>query len=463
MNSEVKQGYSRMTEGNPFRLIMRFSLPLLAGSALQQVYNMADSIIVGNFVGNTALVAVGGAFPIVFLISSLFIGLGIGAMVMVSQFFGANETGNLKKTVDTIYTGLVVGAIPISLLSLLLIQPAIQLMQVPAEAAQEAYTYLFIVLFGLLGSLGYNANAGILQGVGDGKTPLLLLAIACLLDNILNLVFVLGFGMGVTGAALSTVIGQWSSWIFGIYFINRKYPMLRIRVFSFQFEKKIFKEVMRLGIPAGIQNALFSVATLLMTRLVNLQGTDFAAGVNAANKLDTFAFLPIQSLSVAATTFTGQNMGAGKIERVKKGMWSSLSIGLGFSLLGLLVVPAGPFLMRMFTSDPVVIQNGMIYLRSIMPFYSMLAVLFIVNSVIRGAGESLIPMISVLVGICLVRLPVAYWLEWQFGGESIFYSFAIGWAASLVFIIPYYLTGRWKHKKVTKESELLAVDSGEII
>lgn len=452
-----------MAEGNPFLLITLFSLPLIAGNALQQVYNMADSIIVGNFVGKTALVAVGGSFPVIFLMSSLFLGLGIGAMVMVSQYYGAGDFENLQKTADTIYTGLLIGGIPISILSVFLANPILDLMSVPTEARDEAYVYMIIVLLGLLGSLGYNANTGILQGIGDSRTPLILLIIACLLDNILNLLFVLVFRMGVAGAALSTVIGQWASWIFGIFYINRKYPMLHIQPFRFRFQKDIFLRVIKLGVPAGIQSALFSVATLLLNRLINLQGTVFAAGYSGASKLDTFAFLPIQSLATAATTFTGQNIGAGKSDRVKKGLYASLLIALAFSVAGILLIPAGPFLLRMFSPDPQVIEAGMVYLRCVMPFYFLLAVIFIVNSVIRGSGESMLPMISVLIGICIVRLPVGYILNHFFGAEYIFYAYPIGWVASLLIVIPYYLSGRWKNKNLVQMSEALTLDSGEIL
>ena len=453
-----------MTSGNPFKLIVRFSLPLIAGSVLQQFYNMADSIIVGNFVGSTALVAVGGAFPIIFLMSSLFMGLGIGAMIMVSQYYGGGEYDNLTKTVDTIYTSLIVGGIPISILSIFLANPILNLMSVPTEVRGEAYTYLIIVLGGLLGSLGYNANTGILQGVGDSKTPLLLLALACLLDNGLNLLFVLVFQMGVSGAALSTIIGQMASWLFGIFYINRKYPMMRIRPFSLRFDRQIFTRVVKLGIPAGIQNALFSVAALLLTRLINLQGTEFSAGFNGANKLDTFAFLPIQSFSTAAATFTGQNIGAGKAHRVKEGVRATLILSIGTAMLSILVIPAGPFLMRMFTQEQPVIDAGLIYLRSIMPFYSLLAVLFIINSVIRGSGESLIPMIAVLIGICLVRLPAAHLIEHYFGARYIFLSYPIGWLTSLFIIIPYFLSGRWKAKGITRGSEAMgSADFGDSI
>ena len=445
-----------MTEGNPFRLIVLFSLPLIAGSALQQVYNLADSIIVGNFVGDTAFVAVGVAFPVIFLMSSLFMGLGTGAMVMVSQFFGADEFKNLQNTIDTIYTALITGGIPITILSIVFANPILNLLSVPAEARDEAYIYMIIVLVGLLGSLGYNANTGILQGLGDSKTPLILLAVACVIDNVLNLLFVLVFHMGVAGAALSTIIGQCVSWVFGIFFINKKYPMIRIKPFSFHFDRKIFSRVVSLGLPAGIQFALFSIATILLTRLVNVQGASFSAGFNSANKLDTFAFLPIQSFSTATTAYTGQNIGAGKIDRVKKGMKATLILSIITALLSLFIIPAGPTLLRLFIpGQQAIIDTGMVYLKSIMPFYTLLAVLFIVNAVIRGSGESLIPMLSVLIGVCIARLPAAYLLEYFFGAEKIFFSYPIGWAVSIAIILPYYFSGRWKTKGITKISEAM--------
>ena len=460
--SRVSSG--KMTDGNAFKLIVIFSLPLIAGSILQQFYNMADSIIVGQFVGETALVAVNGAFPIIFLMSSLFMGLGTGSTVMVSQFFGANDLKNLQNTVNTTYTGLIAGGIPLSIASILLANPILNLLNVPQDARDESYVYLVIVLAGLVGSLGYNVNTGILQGLGDSRTPLILLAIACLLDNALNLLFVLVFNMGVAGAALSTIIGQFSSWIFGIIYINKKYPMIQIRPFSFKFDQSIFGKIIKLGLPAGIQFSLFSLASMFLLRLVNQQGTSYAAGFGSANKLDTFAFLPIQSFSIATTTFTGQNIGAGKTERVRKGMQATLILSIGFSLLSILVIPAGPTLMRMFTDSPAVIESGMIYLRSIMPFYSLLAVLFIINSVIRGSGESIIPMISILIGICIIRLPAAYALEYYFGREFIYYSYPIGWLTSICVTVPYYLSGRWKNKSVTKSSEgLQAVDMSDPI
>lgn len=308
-----------MTAGPPARLIFFFTLPLLAGNLFQQLYNMVDSVVVGRFVGPTALAAVGSAFPVVFLLSSLFLGLGQGAMVLVSQFYGASDEKRLKAAVDTIYTALIVGGIPLSILGCLCVGPITGMMAIAPDALAEFRIYLLIMLGGLVGSLGYNANSGILQGLGDSKTPVLFLVVACGINIALDLLFVVVFHWGVAGVAVATIIAQACSWVFGILFINRRHPTLHISPFCFRFDKAIFAQVIRIGVPIGIQQALFSLGAMLLVRLVNSFGSDFTAGYNAANKVDTIAFLPVQSFSMAVTTFVGQNMGAGKPERVRPG------------------------------------------------------------------------------------------------------------------------------------------------
>lgn len=217
----VKSNMTDMTQGSPARLILFFALPLLVGNMFQQLYNMVDSIVVGRFVGSTALAAVGTAFPVVFLLSSMFMGLGIGAMVMVSQFYGAGDAERLKATIDTIYTALIVGIVPLSIVGILVSRPIIALLAVPADTADQCWIYMVIVLGGLIGSLGYNANSGILQGLGDSKTPLLFLVIACIINIVLDLLFVVVFHWGVAGVAIATIIAQAFSWIFGIFYINK--------------------------------------------------------------------------------------------------------------------------------------------------------------------------------------------------------------------------------------------------
>lgn len=302
-SQQSSHGMTDMTQGRPARLIFFFALPLLVGNIFQQLYNMVDSIVVGRYVGTIALAAVGTGFPLIFMLSSLFMGLGIGATVMVAQYYGAQDHEKVRRTVDTIYTALVVGAIPLTVIGLLLTDPLLWLMNVPADTMADARTYVLIVFGGIVGTLGYNVNAGILQGLGDSRTPLLFLAIACVINIVLDLTFVIVFHMGVAGVAIATIIAQIFSWIFGIFYINRKYPMLQIHPFSFRFERQLFSQLIRLGIPAGIQQALFSLGIMTLQALVNRYGADFIAGFNGANKLDTFAFMPIQSFCTAVTTF----------------------------------------------------------------------------------------------------------------------------------------------------------------
>ncbi len=444
-----------MTYGNPYKLILLFSLPLLIGNIFQQLYNMVDSIVVGNFVGEKALAAVGTGFPIIFLMSSLFMGIGTGATVMVSQFYGAKDFKRVNDTVNTIYTAMIIGVIPLSLLGIFLSEPLLRLIQVPDDGTLEmAKIYMIVIFIGIIGNLGFNINSGILQGLGDSRTSLIFLLIAAIINTVLDLVFVIVFHWGVMGVALATIIAQVFSWLFGIWFINRRYSQIHIRLLGFHFDKSLFKQAMKLGIPSGIQQALFSVGTLVMQSLVNSYGSAFMAGFNGANKIDTFAFMPIQSFTNAVTTYTGQNIGAGNHERVRMGLRAGMALSAGTSILMcFLVYPLSDFMMRMFSQNQEVIDAGVAYLHELMPFYALLAVSFCFNSVMRGAGEMIVPMISSLFSLWLVRVPSAYLLAHFFGGESIYYSYAIGWVVGILISGIYYATGRWKNKSIVKKMQ----------
>ena len=306
--SEIKRnghGAMDMTQGSPTRLIVLFSLPLLAGNVLQQLYNMVDSVVVGNYVGSSALTAVGAGFSIMFLISSLFLGFSMGATIMIAQYVGAGDQGAVGRTVDTIYSALLVIIVPLTLLGVLASGPLLTLIRVPQEAYEQARTYCMVVLGGIIGTLGYNMNSGIMRGLGDSRTPLIFLFIACVINIVLDLVFVLVFSWGVFGVALATILAQICSWVFGIFYINRKYPFLHIRLFRMRLDRRLLGQVIRLGIPSAIQECQFAVGILIMQALINGFGNDFAAGFTAANKIDTFAFMPIESFSIAATTYVG--------------------------------------------------------------------------------------------------------------------------------------------------------------
>ncbi len=445
-----------MTKGRPWRHILIFALPLLAGNVFQQLYNLVDAIIVGQGVGATALAGVGTTSPAIFLITSLFVGIGLGATVLLSQYFGAGDLETLRKLVITVYSLLLPIIVGVTLISLPLVGPLLNLIKVPAgETFEASRIYMIIIIVGFLGSFGFNLNAGIMQSMGNSVAPFVLLLISTAINIVLDLLFVLVFKWGVPGAAVSTVIAEYFSWIGGTIYINRKYPFLKISLTKFEFHKDLMKRAAKLGLPSGINQSLFSVGVLVMQGLVNTQGTQFMAGFTGANKIDTFAFLPIQSIATAVTTFVAQNMGAGHIDRAKKGLKIGVLMSCGVSAaIAAVVLPLGPFFMRLFIQDAnpanvtKAISAGMAYLRGVMPFFAVLALLFMINAMLRGAGQTTVPMVATLVGLWIVRVPVAYWLTDRFGGESMYYSYVIGWVAGIIIAGGYYLTGKWKQKRL---------------
>ncbi|HIS47410.1 MAG TPA: MATE family efflux transporter [Candidatus Scybalocola faecigallinarum] len=445
-------GSMDMTQGSPYRLIFLFSIPLLIGNILQQFYNMVDSIVVGNIVGAKALAAVGTGFPVIFMLSSLFMGIGNGATVMVSQFYGAKDFDRLRVTVTTIYKSMLIAIIPLSVLGIFISRPLLMLMQVPDDGTLDmAAVYMIVIFVGLIGSMGYNINAGILQGLGDSRTSLLFLAIAAVINVVLDLTFTAGIRMGVFGVALATIIAQLCSWLFGLFYIQKKYTIIKINFRHMEFDKVLFRQALRLGIPSGIQQMCFSIGIMVMQALVNGYGSTFMAGFNGANKIDSFAFMPVQSYSIAVTTYTGQNIGAHLLDRVKKGVKAGLILSfITCIVIGGILYPISDLFMRMFSSDPGVIESGVWYLHSVLPFYVLLAAGFMYSSVLKGSGEMIIPLISSIVGLWLARIPSAYLLDYFFGQQYIYFSYAIGWVFG--FIIPFiaYRRGKWKNKSIIK-------------
>ena len=271
MAKEKRTSSIDMTSGSPYRLIISFTLPMLLGNIFQQLYNMVDSIVVGNVIGDQALAAVGTGFPIIYMLSSLFMGIGTGATVMISQYYGARDLEKVDHTINTIYMALLVGVVPLTLIGVFLSEPLLRLMQVPDDGTLEmAKTYMIIIFIGVIGNLGFNINAGILQGFGDSRTSLLFLMIATVMNIVLDLAFTIPIPMGVAGVALATIIAQISSWLFGVFYINRRYDFIRIRPRRSNFRKTLFVQAMRLGIPSGIQQALYQKKLLLYFSLSHL-------------------------------------------------------------------------------------------------------------------------------------------------------------------------------------------------
>lgn len=435
-----------MTVGHPMKKMVTFAIPLLLGNIFQQFYNTADSIIVGRLLGTKALAAVGAGFPFMAIMFALFMGLGMASTIMVSQAVGARRYDRVNMIFNTIYRFSFTIVIPLSLIGIFSVGHVLEFMNVPDDGTLAlAKQYMQVVFSGVFAAIGYNTNAGFLQGLGDSITSLKLLILSTFVNLGLDLLFVGPLGMGVRGAALATIIAQSLSWILGILIINKRYDFMKIDFKNMPFHKDIFKEALRLGIPGALQNALFSIGSMAMMALINSYGSAFMAGFNSANKIDLLVFLPIQSFANATTTYTGQNIGANKFHRVQEGLKSSLILTAGIGLTTAFVTyPLIPYLLRLFGDDPAMIEAGHIYLRTILPFYFILAFLFTFNGMLRGAGQANIPLISSLVSLLGVRVPIAYYLAANFGKKYIYFSYPIGWVLGTTISAGFFFFGKWR-------------------
>ena len=437
-------GTRNMTVGSPAGHLFLFALPLLAGSVLQQLYNMVDSWVVGRYVGDGALAAVGVGFPILFMFTSLFMGLANGGTVVIAQFYGAGQLQRVRDAVDTIYTAFVFAAVPVTAAAVALVKPILFVMQVEESAYAEAWLYLTVVCAGLVGSIGYNLNAGILGGLGNSRTTLLFLSISAGMNIVLDLLLVLVIPLGVLGVALGTIISQGFSWLFGIFYINRHYPAIALRPFCRRFDRNLFRQIMGIGLPAGLQMSLIAIGSIAVMSKINSFGKEFTAAYNVGSRLDQLAFLPIQSLSNAVTAFVGQNVGARRMDRVRAGIRITTAVSVLWSAAMLILVPLGPTLMAFFSETPTVVEAGAVYLRCVMPFYLPFSVMFSLNSAMRGAGESVFPMVNVILSLILLRVPMVYFLADRFGPDYMYYGIGIGWVLGFLLSAGYYASGRWK-------------------
>lgn len=441
-----------LTQGNETKAIILFALPMLLGNVFQQFYNMVDSFVVGRFVGTTALAAVGTSFPVMFLMIALVMGLTMGTMVIVAQFYGAKDNAKVRAAVDTGYIILFWSGLGMSIVGVLATGPILGLLKVPEEIRPEAATYLRIIFAGMLPMFGYNGIAAILRGLGDSKTPLYLLIAATLVNVVLDLLFVVAFGWGVAGVAWATVISQGLSFLGGLVLLSKN-ELVRLSPKELRFDKEIFVQSVRIGLPSGIQQTLVAAGMMALSRIVNGFGAPTMAAFAAAGRLDSFAMMPAMNLSQAVSTFVGQNMGAGKTERVKRGHWSAILVGAGISLAtSALVILGGRPLMGIFTTDPAVIEIGRSYLFIVGLFYILFSTMFINNGVLRGAGDAMIPMLNTILALWVVRIPCAILFAGPLGmgSDGIWWSVPAGWLMGAVFSTIYYKSGRWKRKALVR-------------
>lgn len=453
----MKPGHvTDFTQGSIPRHLIVFSIPMLIGNLLQTFYNTVDSIWVGRFLGPEALGAVSVSFPIVFLFVAFTAGLSMAASIMVAQYFGAREEDEMKRAATASTAFLTLLGIGIMIVALLAHQALLSIIRTPAEIFELATSYLFFYLLGLPFMFLYNNIGSVLRGAGDSRTPLLLLVYATLLNIILDPLLILGIPpfprMGVAGAAIATSVSQGFSAIWGAIILKRGEFFVLKRSYLLP-NLSFVRTLLRLGLPAGVQQTIVSLGHLAMTSIVNGFGKTVVAAFGAATRVDQFSFLPAMSFSIAISSLAGQNVGAQNFTRAREvARWGAI-VATSFALpVSFLVFFLAPHLIRIFTTDPEVIRIGIEYLHIVSLSYVPLALMFAYNGFLRGTGDTLQTMVNTLLTLWLVRIPVAKFLSGTFLAErGIWVSFVVGPLAGYLIAYLYYLGGKWENKAIIRK------------
>lgn len=441
----TKTNTNLMIEGNIAKQLFFFSIPLILGNLLQQLYNTADSIVVGNFVGSNALAAVGSGTVLINLIIAFSQGTAVGAGVVIAQYIGAKHKEKLSEAVHTsVAIALIIGA-ALSLFGVLFSKTLLIWMKTPKEVLNESVVYLRIYFAGLIFNVIYNMAAGIMNAAGNSKRSLRYLAYASVTNIILDLLFVGLLKMGIMGAALATDISQLLSGVLSMLFLMRVNEDYKVTLKKIKLHKESAKKIIRVGLPTGLQNTVISISNVLVQSGINGFGATAMAGFGAYLKVDGFNILPVLSFSMAATTFVGQNYGAGKIDRVKKGMWITLGMVTLYTIVtGALLLTFSNQIIRLFSADTAVIAYGADAMKYFCPFYFVLGILNCLAGTVRGTGKTMPPMIIMLISMCIFRI---FWIQLALPRigtiEGIYMLYPISWAIGAAMMVLYTIFGKW--------------------
>lgn len=445
---------------------------MLAGNIFQQTYNIVDSIIVGNYVGKEALAAVGNSFPIIFALISFVIGIASGGTIIVAQYFGAKDYRNVRRTIDTLYIFIFFASVIITAAGITFSRQIFGLIKLPEEIIPIAMDYFNTFMIGTVLFFGFNGTSAILRGLGDSITPLVFLAISSVINIGFDLLFVKYLGFGVKGAAWATIISHGGAFFTAVLYLNKTHKLVQLRLRELVFDWKIFWQSVRIGVPSGLQHTFVSLGMMALVRIVNHFGTNVIAAYTVAGRIDGLAMLPAMNFGQALSTFVGQNIGARKADRVRSGLLATLGMSTIVSLTITTIVILFRYpLMDMFTNDPNVIAVGAKYLVIVSSCYFIFSTMFSLNGVLRGAGDTIVPMFITLFSLWLIRIPVAALLSGRFTGTfsnwgvdinlppilsgqleevGIWLSVPLAWLIGAVFSFFYYRTGNWRSKSVVK-------------
>ena len=445
---DKRKGNTDLTEGKVWKVIVRFAVPLLVGNLLQQFYNITDSIIVGQFLGKEALAAVSASFFIYYFIISLVIGVGSGTTVVISQLFGAKQYQKVQLAFSSFFIFMLVGGIILSIAGIIFAEPVFRLTNTPEEVIPQAVAYFRIYIGGTFLFVTFNSIISILRGVGESVRPMLFILITTVLNIAFDLLFILVFKWGIEGAARATVVSQGIGMCIALAYVNNTHPLLSIKKQDMLFDWKLFKESLKIGLPTSVQQCAIALGLIALLGIVNSFGTNTLTAYGAAGKIDTTITQAGLTLSGALAAFCGQNIGAGRLDRVKKGVQFTMYTNIALGLLTFAAVYLfGNEMMRIFTKDIDVVAIGKEYLLIIGGFFIVHGALNVYNGALRGAGDTLFPMITSLVCLWLIRIPLAYYLSSWLGRNGIWWAIGISITIGLIVTFVYYKMGFWKRRR----------------
>ncbi len=457
----MSESQVRMTQGSISGNLVRFAVPLFLGNLFQQLYNTADSLIVSNFLGPVSLGAVSATSMLIFLLIGFFQGLSMGAGVLISQFFGAEDYRNMRRAIHTHLLFSVVAGILLSVAGCLVSPQILVLMGTPESIMPEALEYIRVYFAGALGMVLYNACMSVMQAVGDSKHPLYYLIISSIANVALDFLFISGLALGVGSAALATIISQFLSVFLCLWRLMRVEDESRISVKELKPDFRMLLKIVKYGLPSGVQNSIIAFANVVVQSNINYFGDMAVAGCGAYSKIEGFAFLPITSFTAAISTFVGQNIGARKIERAKKGARFGVAASMIIAeVIGVLIFAFAPQLIMAFTRDSEAVNFGTDKARICALFYCLLAASHCLSAVLRGAGKAMVPMITMLsfwcvirVGFLTVMVPVTQTIA------VVNWVYPLTWSLSTIALTLYYIFADWTGEKksfgfVTKSGKM---------
>ena len=442
-----------ITEGVIWKQLLIFFFPIMLGTFFQQLYNTVDAVVVGQFVGKEALAAVGGATgTLINLLVGFFVGLSSGATVIISQFYGAYRPAETSAAVHTAMALGLAGGVVFMAIGLLVSPLALTLMGTPADVFDHALSYIRIYFLGMIFNLVYNMGAGILRAVGDSKRPLYFLIFSTLLNVALDFLFVVGLNLGVNGAAIATILCQAVSAGLVVFTLMRSDDVYRLRLREIRFSLPILRDIVRIGLPAGLQSVIYNISNLIVQTTINGFGTDVIAAWTANGKIDGIFWMIMGAFGTATTTFSGQNFGAQKYDRIRRCVRvCTLMALIAAALVSAVVLLFGPYIYRIFTSDDAVVAEGQRIIHALAPFYFTYVCVEVISGTVRGTGDSFRPMLITCFGVCFGRILWLLFVVPRFHTiEMLVWSYPISWALTTVLFIVYYLQGSWLRRSIKK-------------